>query len=596
MKTAKPRVLRVERVDDLPVLFASMQRLQVAEFLDRHVPTHHLWKGELSFGEVVCVWLVFLTSQGDHRLSHLLPWVEAHLLTLQACLGKAVRPLDFHDDRLADVLDALAQPTAWQDFEADLNGHTVRVYDLAPSLFRIDTTTASSYAEILSEHGLVQFGHSKDRDDLPQLKIAAAALDPLGLPVTTVAVAGNHADDPLYVPEIQKVQRAFGAGGKTYVGDCKRAALGTRAYVARTQDYYLCPLSGKPLSQAERRALLQPVWTGQQPLQQVYRPQATPEQKPELVAEGFAVDVVVQAEVNEHLWQWTERRWLVRSVAFATGQQLRLEQRVQQAVEQLEQLNRRKQGQKRLGAEELHAAAQAILQTQRVEGLLEARVETTTRQRHRRRYGDRPEQTIQEQDHRVEVTRREDALAQAHRELGWQVYATNHLEMTLTAVVWGYRGQYRIEDDWSRLKGRPLSLTPMYLQDESRMQGLVLLLSLAVRLLTLLEWQVRKKLQDSGETLRGIYPGQPGRQARRPSAEMLLKVFRGISLSEVEMAGQVSIHLTALTPLQERLLALWDLPADLFHRITQHCAEPPPVLRRPEDGNLPQTELSCLPE
>jgi transposase len=150
--------------------------------------------------------------------------------------------------------------------------------------------------------------------------------------------------------------------------------------------------------------------------------------------------------------------------------------------------------------------------------------------------------------------------------------------MTLTAVVWGYRGQYRIEDDWSRLKGRSLSLTPMYLQDESRMQGLVLLLSLAVRLLTLLEWQVRKQLQDSGQTLKGIYPGQPGRQTRRPSAEMLLKVFQGISLSVVEVAGEVSLHLTPLTPLQERLLALWDLPADLFHRITQLCAEPPPVL------------------
>ena len=107
---------------------------------------------------------------------------------------------------------------------SDLNGHTVRVSDLAPSLFRIDNPTASSSAEVLSEHGLLPFGHSKDRDDLPQLKIAAAALDPLGLPVTTLAVAGNNADDPLDVPEIQKVQCSFGAGGKTSVGDCKMAA------------------------------------------------------------------------------------------------------------------------------------------------------------------------------------------------------------------------------------------------------------------------------------------------------------------------------------------------------------------------------------
>ena len=185
------------------------------------------------------------------------------------------------------------------------------------------------------------------------------------------------------------------------------AALGTRAYVASTHDYYLCPLSEKQLSQEERRALLQPVWRGQQPLQPVYRPQATPAQEPELVAEGFAVEVVVPAEVNEHLMQWTERRWLVRSVAFATGQQQRLENRLQQAAEQLEQLNPRKRGKKRLVAGELQVAAQAIVQKQRVEGLLDARVETTTRERRRRRYGDRPEQTVQEQEHKVEVARRE---------------------------------------------------------------------------------------------------------------------------------------------------------------------------------------------
>ena len=71
------------------------------------------------------------------------------------------------------------------------------------------------------------------------------------MPVTTLVVPGNCADDPLYVPQIQKVQQAFGRGGKTYVGDCKMAALGTRAYLASTRDYYLCPLSEKQLSQED---------------------------------------------------------------------------------------------------------------------------------------------------------------------------------------------------------------------------------------------------------------------------------------------------------------------------------------------------------
>src|SRR6476619_2157464 len=141
--------------------------------------------------------------------------------------------------------------------------------------------------------------------------------------------------------------------------------------------------------------------------------------------------------------------------------------------------------------------------------------------------------------------------------MGWRVYATNQLPLNLAGVVWGYRGQNRLEDNWSRLKGQPLGLTPMYLQHESRIQGLVLLLSLALRLLTLLEWTVRKKLQDKGETLRGLYAGQAGRQAKRPSAELLLRAFKGISLAIVEVAGQRTAHVPPLTTLQQKLLDLW---------------------------------------
>ena len=132
----------------------------------------------------------------------------------------------------------------------------------------------------------MQFGHSKDDPDRPQFKIAAAVLDPLGLPLATAVVPGNATDDPLYVPAIQAVQQSLGVGGRTYVGDCKMAALATRAFVAAGGDFYLCPLSENQLSRAERRELLQPVWDGTQALQPVWRP--GPEGQPdELVAEGF---------------------------------------------------------------------------------------------------------------------------------------------------------------------------------------------------------------------------------------------------------------------------------------------------------------------
>ena len=220
-----------------------------------------------------------------------------------------------------------------------------------------------------------------------------------------------------------------------------------------------------------------------------------------MVAEGFSFDVPLTAEVNDKQITWTERRWLVRSLAYAAGQHKQLDRRLQKAEEQLAQLNERKQGKKRLSAKEMEAAAEEVIKKQRVEGMLRWQVKTTTHKRTVRRYRDRPERVVKEQEHRLEVSRCEEAIAQAKREMGWRVYATNQFVLNLAAVVWGYRGQNRLEDNWSRLKGKPCGLTPMFLQYESRILGLVLLLSLVLRLLTLLEWTVRKNLQESEQTL-----------------------------------------------------------------------------------------------
>jgi transposase len=581
MNTTQPRLLRVETVGDLPVLWACLQRLRLVEWFDQHFPRPPRWTGNLSCGEVLAVWLLFLTSQGDHCLNHLQDWVQRHHGTLQALLGKPFRSLDCQDDRLADLLDRLAAGDAWQAFEADLNRHTLRVYDLPRDLIRIDTTTANSYAKVQSEQGLLQFGHSKDNADLPQVKIAAAVLDPLGLPLTTTVVPGNTADDPLYVPEIRKVQQTIGPGGRTYVGDCKMAALATRAYLAATGDFYLCPLSETQLSAEQRRHLLAAVWRGEQPLQQVRRPGPKDSDAEELVAEGFVVEAVLTDTVEGRSVTWTERRHVVRSLAYATSQQRHLEQRLHQAETLLAELTVRKQGKKRLYHAQLLAAAADVVRRQRVTGLLTVVVRTLATKRPKRVYGGRPADVVVDVYFEVQVQRQEEAIAQAKRELGWQVYGTNQLEMGLVAVVWGYRGQYRIEDDWSRLKGRSLGLTPLYLQEEGRIAGLVLLLSVALRVLTLLEWVVRERLRRDGSKLQEVYAGQAGRKTARPSAELLLTVLRTISVSVVEVAGQVCVLLSPLSEVQQRLLDLWDLPPHIYEDVILHFPKPPPIRSEP---------------
>lgn len=123
-------------------------------------------------------------------------------------------------------------------------------------------------------------------------------LDPLGLPLTTTVVSGERADDPLYVPEIQRVQASIGRRGLTYVGDCKMAALRTRATVAASGDYYLCPLASPQVPAAELAALLAPVWQGEQQLKRIYRPEAGTGPKPHRIAEGYEYRIPLTAQVG----------------------------------------------------------------------------------------------------------------------------------------------------------------------------------------------------------------------------------------------------------------------------------------------------------
>src|SRR5262245_16238583 len=195
MNTTEPLLLRVEVVADLPVLWATLQRLDLVATVQRHFPPPLHWKGPLSPGEVLAIWLLFVLSQGDHCLNHVEPWVAQHHGTLSALLGQEVRPVALHDDRLADWLDRLGRRDSFRILERELNQQTLRVYQLPTDTVRLDATTANSYASVLSEQGLVQFGHSKDDPDRPQLKIACGVLDPLGMPLVTPVVPGNATDE-----------------------------------------------------------------------------------------------------------------------------------------------------------------------------------------------------------------------------------------------------------------------------------------------------------------------------------------------------------------------------------------------------------------
>jgi transposase len=567
--------IRSERVDDIPLLLAQLERMGVQSLLDEHFPTHGNWVG-LSLGWVTVVWLTHILSEANHRLNHVEPWADQRLHILRGATGQQVHPLDLSDDRLAAVLEALSHDKPWQAFEGACTQQLLRVYDLQPERVRLDSTTASGYWSV-TEDGLFQFGHSKDhRPDLPQVKVMLAVLDPLGLPVATDIVPGQRADDPLYIPAIARVRESVGRRGLLYVGDCKMGSLETRAFLQAGGDTYLCPLAEVQLPPAVLERYLQPVWTGEQPLTRMTR--VTTSGKRAYIADGYERVELLTAAGAEEALTWTERRLVVRSRQLARAGATALRARLAKARAAVAALNDRRRGKPRFTElPALQAAVETIVTRYRVHGLLAVQYTERVWKRPLRRYGSRPATVRVARDLRVKAVVDRPAVATAIERLGWRVYATNAPldQLSLSQAVLAYRSQYLVESDMGRLKGHPLSLTPLYLEREDHVTGLIRLLSVGLRVLTLLEFVVRQRLAAQRTVLAGLYAGNPTRATARPTTERLLERFEGLTLTIIREGRRRRYHLTPLSRVQRRILTLLNFPVDIYTRLCPDSHKPP---------------------
>jgi hypothetical protein len=103
---------------------------------------------------------------------------------------------------------------------------------------------------------------------------------------------------------------------------------------------------------------------------------------------------------------------------------------------------------------------------------------------------------------------------------------------------------------------------PIYFQNQDRIVGLMFLLTLALRVFTLIEFVVRLALETSKQKLAGLYDGNPKRTTERPSAEQLLKAFDNITLY---FLPDNSIFVTTLSALHRQILSLLKVPESIYH-------------------------------
>jgi transposase len=573
---AERLTLTHERVDDIPLLIGLAQQLQLPVILDRHLGNHGHQQG-WSNGWLATVWLAYILSQGDHRKAAVREWANALPHTLEQLVGQPLRDVECSDDRLGGVLRRLSNDAAWEAIEQELWAATVAVYELEVQGIRLDSTTSYGYHQV-NEEGVMQFGHSKDhRPDLPQLKLMAAAAEPSGHLLACDLQPGQSADDPLYTPLIQRVRGLLGRTGLVYAGDCKMAAVATRAAIAAHQDYYVMPLPLTGETAAQFETWVEAVVEGAQEVELLWDGE-------HLIGAGYEFVRPVSAVVDGQTVRWNERVQLVRSATLAQRQQTTLDKHLAAAEAELGALTPAPGRGKRQFREPaaLGGAIASVLARHGVSELLTVHWERyETRVTHyvgRGRGGpERPTHTAVQVRYVITgVQRNAAAIAARQYRLGWRVQVTNAPadRLSLTQAVLHYRQGWSLERDFHQLKDLPLGLSPLFVWKDDQITGLTRLLTLALRLLTLIETQVRRGLAQAQATLTGLYEGAPARSTERPTGKRILQAFARarLTLTQVEMGATTCWHLTPLSALHEQLLRYLHLPLSLYSALAYNSS------------------------
>lgn len=543
-----------ERIDDIPLLIATMRRLKLAEAIDKHVQVHGNHDG-MTIGNLMMVWLAHIMSQGNHAKSRVADWVKKRRHMLRMLLRQPIRVRDFSDDRLGVGLKYLSDPEVWQQIEAEIWAAMVEVYDPGIEHIRVDATTANGHHE-MSEDGLMQRGHSKDhRPDLPQLKMMAASAEPCHLPLAHDVVSGEHADDPLYVPLIERVRNLLQRSGMLYVGDCKMAALHTRAWLVQQGDHYLTPL---PLT--GETATLMEQWIdniveGEQTATLIW-------QAGELIGAGYEFVRAMSAPgSNQATLSWSERVLVVRSLKQAHAQHQTLLAHLSKAKAALSKLAPAPaRGKRPIRTEAvLQQHIQTILDQYAVHGLLHITFE-------------RLEPESGQSYYRItDIRHNQEAIEQHVHRLGWRVMVSNVPpdKLAFTPLTLIYREGWGLERLFHHLKNAPLGLSPLWVRLDHQIQGLTHLLTLGLRVLSTIEFALRESLNAANEQLSGLYPGSPNRRTSHPTASMVLKAFAQaeptLTLTRTPTGQQA--HMTSLPRHLCRVLRFLGLPLALYHRL-----------------------------
>lgn len=568
--------MRSYKVGALPIINQFLQRLGLAEILDRRLPgDDDRTKVPTSAGLLLLVRNILLSREPIYGVGDWAGEYAPDLLDLSEGQMAAL-----NDDRLGRCLGGLFAALT-PELILEVVRRAVSEFQLRLDELHNDSTTISFYgnypdaATVGRRQGrathAITWGHSKDhRPDLKQLLYILTITEDGGVPVYFSSASGNTSDDRTHIETWELLRQLVGRADFLYVADCKLASTENLDYVARRGGRFVTVLPANRREDKDFRHRLgaagaAPLW------RHLYDVTETTTND-----QGQTITVLVD---RIHVWadEWSTHEgyrllWYHRTRKAASDRAAR-QRRSEQALVELEALRQRLLGPKTRFHEraKVDQAVTQILEARQVERWVKVQVRGQQKEYFRQKKRGRPTKNtayVREVQNRFDLSVEVDSLQLEREAVDDGVFAllTNDRPMNAEQVLRAYKGQPLIEKRFSQFK-TDFAVAPVYLKEVSRIQALLGVYFLALLVQTLLERELRQAMQQQQIEHLPLYAEQ--RECRRPTARKLFDLFDPIQRHVLTTAGQSSQQLTTqLTPSQRQVLALLKIPAATYGQKT----------------------------
>lgn len=120
-------------------------------------------------------------------------------------------------------------------------------------------------------------------------------------------------------------------------------------------------------------------------------------------------------------------------------------------------------------------------------------------------------------------------------------------------VIGGYKGQGAVERGFRFLKSPVFFVSSLYVKKPSRIEGLLMVMTLALLIYSVAQRRMRRQLESIGETV----PNQINQPTSRPTLRWVFQMLEGIHRVLVSVGKQVTYTMDGITDLRMKILQLF---------------------------------------